>query len=994
MLLLFSAMPMTVFAADDPQSPAATAPLGKGASELAPTGAAYDLWLGTTQVTDENKDDILNDGGKAKFDPSTGTLTLDNPTINSFYVNGYGASDLIYAEDFNLKIVGSYTYSGQALPDRCIDVLNGDLTLDGDFVFRSTSVTVGAFMRNSSNRGGALTIAGGSVDVNSDTHSGIYADKNITVSSDVEYVKAIGGTYAGTTWPPIRSEDGMITVQNPLRIVSPEGGVIIGGRIYESDGKTGASRVEIVNPNYKKYDLWVGATQVTSKNKDDILNDGGKAKFDPDTNTLTLDSPTIPDVYEDYNGSTSKIFSDYMDLTVKGTYKMTEEETDSGIYCYWCSLTLSGTFTFFGKYTAVDVDKTLTIGGNSLTAKSSEGIGIEADDITIGSVRTLTAECLDDGICSNGRITINGAGTVFAKSGNGTGLYAEGSIKIDSVNTLTVEGRQDGIHATQGSITFSGGTVSARGSENDGIYAGEDITINSGVTYVYGEGGVSAIGASSGKIVISRDLTILAPIGGIYRDGEIYESNGSTIAKYAKIGKPEKYDLWLGSTQVTDSNKSDILNDGGKAKYDSVTKTLTLNDPTISGSYNDGYCAIYSELDNLTITGKATINLPDLTVAVVANGLKLNGDFSFTADENTVFVPDGNMTVENSTLTLCAASGGDAIDVEDGDLIVKNSSITTVDAGIWVSGNVKTENSTLDVDTYFSDNGIFAAEGITFVNSSVTVSGTPKYGVLANDGALTVSNSTVDAYGSEIGVVGRKTISISGYQTNITARGGVIGILATQNIMIDSTTGYLQANGSSRAIGSNGLELGSGLSITDSNGKALQKSGNKIVNAGGSEATDVVIKNPNAPSGYTVSGSFTSYLDASGSVSVQLMQSDSVKYSAKATGNTGSYSIANVAAGSYTLRVSKANHVTRDYAITVSGNKTQDVKICPLGDVNGDGKITNYDYSKVNQHVCKIEGKELSGYAFSCADVNSDGKITNYDAGKINQHVCKVKELY
>ena len=66
----------------------------------------------------------------------------------------------------------------------------------------------------------------------------------------------------------------------------------------------------------------------------------------------------------------------------------------------------------------------------------------------------------------------------------------------------------------------------------------------------------------------------------------------------------------------------------------------------------------------------------------------------------------------------------------------------------------------------------------------------------------------------------------------------------------------------------------------------------------------------------------------------------------------------------------------------------------PLGDVNGDGSVTNFDYSKVNQHVCKIEGKELTDYAFACADVNEDGSVTNFDAGKINQHVCKVKSLF
>ena len=126
--------------------------------------------------------------------------------------------------------------------------------------------------------------------------------------------------------------------------------------------------------------------------------------------------------------------------------------------------------------------------------------------------------------------------------------------------------------------------------------------------------------------------------------------------------------------------------------------------------------------------------------------------------------------------------------------------------------------------------------------------------------------------------------------------------------------------------------------------------------------------------GSAVSGSFTSYLDASGTVTVQLLQSGSVQYSATATGNSGSYAIENVADGSYTLRVSKANHVTRDYAVTVSGDTTQDVKICPLGDVDGNGKVQANDAMKAYQHAQGKADAQLTGYAFQCVDVAPVGE--------------------
>ena len=56
----------------------------------------YPVWVGATQVTDANKDDILGDGGSAAFDPESGTLTLGNPQITDFYEDGFNAC--IYSE--------------------------------------------------------------------------------------------------------------------------------------------------------------------------------------------------------------------------------------------------------------------------------------------------------------------------------------------------------------------------------------------------------------------------------------------------------------------------------------------------------------------------------------------------------------------------------------------------------------------------------------------------------------------------------------------------------------------------------------------------------------------------------------------------------------------------------------------------------------------------------------------------------------------------------
>ena len=93
------------------------------------------------------------------------------------------------------------------------------------------------------------------------------------------------------------------------------------------------------------------------------------------------------------------------------------------------------------------------------------------------------------------------------------------------------------------------------------------------------------------------------------------------------------------------------------------------------------------------------------------------------------------------------------------------------------------------------------------------------------------------------------------------------------------------------------------------------------------------------------------------------------------------------------MRVSKQNHVTREYTITVGAEAvTQDVKIHLKGDVNGDGKITNLDVTRLSLHFRKKA--TLTDYELLCADVSGDGKITNLDVTKIKLHFRKKAQLW
>ena len=148
--------------------------------------------------------------------------------------------------------------------------------------------------------------------------------------------------------------------------------------------------------------------------------------------------------------------------------------------------------------------------------------------------------------------------------------------------------------------------------------------------------------------------------------------------------------------------------------------------------------------------------------------------------------------------------------------------------------------------------------------------------------------------------------------------------------------------------------------------------------------------------GYTVSGTATSFNSDTDEVMIQLTESGAAEasYEAVVKGNTASYSIANVLPGTYTMKVMKQNHVTREYTVIVGTNPVvQDVKIHLKGDIDGNGTVTTMDYMRVNSHAKGIT--LLTDYALKCADVvGTDGKVTTMDAMRVNAHARGTAKLW
>ena len=154
--------------------------------------------------------------------------------------------------------------------------------------------------------------------------------------------------------------------------------------------------------------------------------------------------------------------------------------------------------------------------------------------------------------------------------------------------------------------------------------------------------------------------------------------------------------------------------------------------------------------------------------------------------------------------------------------------------------------------------------------------------------------------------------------------------------------------------------------------------------------------------GYGVSGNVESFNSDTDPVTIQLIEqgASEAAYEVQVSGGTQSgnkftapYAFSDVPTSTYTMRVIKQNHVTREYTITVGTEAvTQDVKIHLKGDVTGDGKLDAKDRTFINRHL--ENSRPLSDYQFLCGDIDGNGVVNAKDRTQINRHLDGSRPLW
>ena len=134
--------------------------------------------------------------------------------------------------------------------------------------------------------------------------------------------------------------------------------------------------------------------------------------------------------------------------------------------------------------------------------------------------------------------------------------------------------------------------------------------------------------------------------------------------------------------------------------------------------------------------------------------------------------------------------------------------------------------------------------------------------------------------------------------------------------------------------------------------------------------------------GATVSGTITSFESDTDGITIELFAegSGTADYTVTVKGNTAEYSIGDVESGTYTMKVSKKGHATKECSVVADGDDVAlDVTLWLYGDGNHDGLVDVKDAVLIKKHLASmtVEMDE------DVMDVNADSVVDIKDAVKL-----------
>ncbi len=308
----------------------------------------YNLLIGGKRVTSENCGDLTAiEGvkGKASYDPTTNTLTLENATISSTAEKAAGVALWNSIKDLTIKIVGNNTITSE----KSGAMVNYEkLTFTGDGKLTIT----GAMSGNEDYcygvlNPGTITVNGCSLEIS----GGINGITSGRWKFNKCNVRIKGGGTDKDEFKGSMGRLGYVPEFTDCKIVSPEGtkwkelkksGYTFQS-LFGSNDKVVTDWVTIKpeNATPENYNMLICGKRVTSENCGDLtVIDGvkGKAIFDAATNTLTLENAIIAATGEKDAG----LWTSVKNMTIKLIGENTISSDKRGALVNYDKLTFAG----------------------------------------------------------------------------------------------------------------------------------------------------------------------------------------------------------------------------------------------------------------------------------------------------------------------------------------------------------------------------------------------------------------------------------------------------------------------------------------------------------------------------------------------------------------------------------------------------------------------------------------------------------------------------
>ena len=780
-------------------------------------GTPYYIWIGETQVTSANCDNITSEAiesGTVSYNPTSHTLTLNNATIDATAYEGVTAIEYNTYTDFTIELIGVNHIEGNSG--------DGNDGIVGYMEPQPSYLTIKG-PGELDIHGADLIISG---DGNGNRTCNLTFSEGAHVSLDAIYADGYGN-YSNKINLNVHDavvEAGYVDCLSSLSaaIAEPAGAQFnsnVSNGCVALDGER-AENVILC----EGYGLTVGGTQVTSFNASNVQCDGltdGVVSYDAASHTLTLDnvnislnntigiSSTIAGLTIALIGennivtNSSGIYTNVSSLTIAGPEGSSLYVTGSdGMYVLNCDLTIQGGCevttigTNSGPYSGIygSNNKCLTISQSTLHALCNVASSTSAisgfSSLTLDDVEFLEpanaiystqrkhmedpqgnlVSCVEIGyaeydlwICYE-RVTSANASHIVDQYGNITG-----SVSYDRyTNTLTLNGATIGGQAENGITNRIDGltirligynTINSWGESLDNDGANLTIQGTGTLTLEDSYSGIDAYNMDGKNLIIKDGCVVNIEHGVTYVDG------GTLIVSNATLQSNGS-----GSNVVVSDN---LILDYVKISTPSnaVFNAETHRVEDANGNPVTGHFVIEPIKYDLWVAGTqvTAYNAANIT------GAGISGNVSYDAGNNV-------LTLNNANL-ICLEDPDPEIDDPDGirnedvaDLtiqLVGNNTIQAGDDGINMARHTTiTGGGTLNVtapygiyDGTSSGTDVVIADGCCINVTSTT------YGICSN-GSITVRNAEIKTTGNNNGSLRCKQLTLEG--CSITSPSGAV----------------------------------------------------------------------------------------------------------------------------------------------------------------------------------------------------------------------------